>query len=130
MPLAVFLPRKTMPDRKYIINQNNFRNWVFIVCNKTKIAYKQAIKSQLDGLVIDSPVTATYTYWKPTKRRSDRNNVLTLHDKFLMDALVECGCMVDDSDEYVARTIFQGGELDRKNPRVEVLLEWDPEIKL
>jgi len=119
-PLAVFLPRKTMDDKKMILNLNNYRNWQFIMNNQVKIAYKEAMRSQLDGLVIKPMVSITLTYWKPTKRRSDRSNVLSIHEKFFCDALVEFGCLPDDNDEVIAHTHYFGGELDRANPRVDI----------
>jgi len=113
-PLAVYLPRKTMLPKKYILNKNNERNWYFLLSNKIKQAYKAAVEAQLRGLTLTPPISLNMTYYKPTARRSDRANVLCIHEKFFCDALVECGCMDDDSDEYIVSThYFSGGILSR-----------------
>jgi hypothetical protein len=119
-PLAIFLPRKTMADKKYIINLNNTKSRHFIVLNQIKKAYKEAIRSQIEGITFTPMVRIEMTYWKPTSRRSDRSNVLCVHEKFALDAMVELGCLEDDSDEYVFSTTYLGGTLDRGNPRVEI----------
>jgi len=120
-PLAVYLPRVTKKDRKMILNKNNERNWHFIVNNQVKVAYKEAMESQLKpARVIETRVFIALTYYKPTKRRSDRSNVLCIHEKFFCDALVEAGWLADDNDDIIIWTTYQGSELDRKNPRVEI----------
>ena len=37
-------------------------------------------------------------------------------------ALVEHGCIEDDNDNFIKSTYFDGDEIDRKNPRVEVVI--------
>ena len=120
-PLAVYLPRVTKKGRKMILNKNNERNWHYIVNNQVKVAYKQAMEAQLKpARAIKNPVFIALTYWKPTKRRSDRSNVLTIHEKFFCDAFVDAGWLEDDNDDIILWTTYQGSELDRKNPRVEI----------
>ncbi len=122
-PLAVFLPRKTIADKKMILNLNNYRNWMHILNNQIKVAYKEAMADQLREVVKLNPmVSIELTYWKPTKRRSDRSNVLCVHEKFFLDALVGAGWIEDDSDEFVDSTKYLGGEIDRVNPRVEIVV--------
>jgi len=120
-PLAVYLPRVTKKDRKMILNKNNERNWHYIVNNQVKIGYKQAMESQLQPVTaLKNPIFIVLTYFKPTKRRSDRSNVLCIHEKCFLDAFVEAGWIEDDNDDIVLWTTYQGGELDRDNPRVEI----------
>ena len=77
-PLFVMLPRKTMADKKYIINKNNERNWFFVVSNNIKKAYKEALREQLEGLTFTHPIKLKLVYFKASNRRSDRTNVLSL----------------------------------------------------
>jgi Holliday junction resolvase RusA-like endonuclease len=69
------------------------------------------------------PVTITYTYYPPDKRESDLGNVLPIHGKFFEDALVECGCLKDDSYKYINQIIYRIGSIDKANPRVEIEIE-------
>ena len=119
-PLAVYLPRKTKEDRKMILNLNNYRNWQHFLSNNTKKAYKEVIAPQLEGLRFATPISLTFTLWQASKRRIDRLNVLSIHDKFLLDAMTELGCIEDDNDDYVKETTYRTGGIDRENPRVDV----------
>jgi len=119
------LPRKTMPDRKYIINKNNERNWHFIVSNKIKQVYKDALREQLEGLTFAHPIKLKLVYFKASNRRSDRTNVLSQHEKFAADAMVEFGCIPDDNDDVILSSHYSGGTLDRENPRVEIRVVQD-----
>ena len=122
LPLAVYLPRKTMPDKKMIINLNNYRNWSYIVSNQVKKAYCQAVEPLVRGLILEPRLSLVFTYYKGSKRISDRSNVLCIQEKFFLDALVELGCIEDDNDSFIKSTHFDGDEIDRKNPRVKVVI--------
>ncbi len=119
-PLAVYLPRKTMADKKVILNLNGFRNWSFFMSNDVKKAYKEALRPQLEGLVLSTPISLSLTLWKAQNRLIDRSNPLSIQEKFCCDALTELGCIPDDNDEYILSTTYQTGGVDRKNPRVEI----------
>lgn len=123
-PLAVYLPRKTKEDKKCIINLNNFRNWSYHLCSDVKNAYNEAMRDQLEALEIQCPIACRYTYYKGRNMVSDRQNVLSMHEKFFMDALVKHGCIPDDSDEYLIESgPYRTGGIDRENPRVEIIVE-------
>ena len=116
------LPRKTKKDKKVIINLNNFRNLHYIINNESKKKYKEVIKDQLDGLILTPPIDLTFTLFKGSKRKSDRANVLSIHEKFFCDALVECGCLKDDADEFINSTHYYSGGIDKIDPRVEITI--------
>ena len=120
LPLAVYLPRKTMPDKKMIINLNNYRNWSYIVSNQVKKAYCQAVEPLVRGLILDPRLSLEFTYYKGSRRISDRSNVLCIQEKFFLDALVELGCIEDDNDNFIKETKYNGDKIDKRNPRVEV----------
>lgn len=120
MPLFVMLPRKTKPDRKYILNLNAYRNWKPIVSNLVKIAYCQVAAPKLKGLRFDEPIRLRFTLFTPTARRIDRANPLCIAEKFFCDAMVSAGVIDDDNDEYILSTTYQSGGKDAANPRVEI----------
>jgi hypothetical protein len=119
LPLAVFLPRKTMPPKKIIIgtNLNSHRNW--IVNNLIKRAYCTALEQQLSGLTLKPPILLKFTLYRGNRRLGDRSNVLSVQEKFFCDALTHYGCLSDDNDDYIAGTSYRTGEIDKANPRVE-----------
>jgi hypothetical protein len=122
VPLFVMLPRKTKEDKKAIINLNNYRNWQFFVNNQIKQAYKESLKNNLKGLKFFQKISLTFVYYKGSNRKSDRSNVLSIHEKFFCDALTEYGCIPDDNDDFIEETRYRSGGLDKNNPRVEVLI--------
>jgi hypothetical protein len=123
MPLFVMMPRKTMPDKKFIINLNNYRNWQHHLNNQIKIAYKDIATPKLEGIKFFLPIKLTFTLWKGTLRKIDRANVLSIHEKYFCDAMQECGCIPDDSDEIVYSTKYITGGIDRDAPRVDILIQ-------
>ena len=121
-PLYVDLPRKTKKDKRVYINMNSYRNLHFLVNNQVKKMYLEAVRSQLEGLTIQTPVEITYKVYKKTARRLDKMNVVAITSKYLLDAVTELGCWEDDNDDHVKTEIILPTELDRANSRVEVII--------
>ena len=107
----------------YAMNLNQYSNWHFQVRNNLKKHYKEHMKPQLESIEIQTPVQITYKVYKPSKRQLDKMNVISVSSKFLMDAITELGCWDDDNDENIKHEIILPTELDRDEPRVEVLIK-------
>jgi len=121
-PLYVDLPRKTKKDKRVYINMNSYRNLHFLVNNQVKKMYLEAVREQLEGLIIQTPVEITYKVYKKTSRRLDKLNVISVTGKYLLDAITELGCWIDDNDDHVKTETILPTELDRANSRVEVTI--------
>lgn len=119
-PFAIYLPRKTKKDKRIPINLNWFRNAMHFEVNAAKIQYKEIVRSQLEGLELKTPISATYQVFKPTKRRLDKHNVIAITAKFLLDALTECGVIPDDNDDFIKDEWLKPTIHDKGNERVEV----------
>jgi Holliday junction resolvase RusA-like endonuclease len=119
-PLFVTLPRKTVKDKRIALNMNTYRNLHHRISNDAKKAYSEALREQLEGLDIQTPVEVTYKVFKASKRRLDKMNVISVVSKFLLDSITEYGCWEDDNDDYVKTETILPTELDRENPRVEI----------
>jgi hypothetical protein len=122
MPLFVMLPRKNKKDKKAIFNLNNYRNWNRWDEAKIKKLYTAIAIKKLNNIRFNQPIKLTFKYFKASARRSDRSNVLTIHEKYWNDAMVEAGCIVDDDDSHIISTKYTGGDIDRENPRVEIYI--------
>ena len=96
-PLFIDMPRKTMKDKRYYINLNVYRNLHHRVNGQLKKAYLKAVRGQLEGLSIETPVEITYKVYKPTRR--------TL-----------------DNDDHVKTETILPTEYDKNNGRVEVTI--------
>lgn len=113
---------KGAKGKKYYLNLNNYRNWHYIVSNNLKKAYKELMKSELGDLDITGRIEIKFLLIRGDSRKVDRANVLSVHEKFFCDALVELGCIEDDNDKFIVRTIYESGEIDRGNGRVEIFI--------
>jgi hypothetical protein len=120
------MPLKIRPSvtgqKEYVISLNNYHNWHFQVRNKLKKYYTAIACDKLGDVVFDEPISITYIYFKPDKRKRDRDNPLSVHNKFFKDALVANGCIEDDTDEFVESELFFTGGIDKENPRVDIII--------
>ena len=122
-PLSITLPRKTKKDVVKGLNLNTYRNINFIMNNQMKVIYKEMFRGQLQGLKIPTPCKITYTYYANSARKSDVSNMCVIVDKFFCDCLTEFGCIPDDNYDHVKEVIYVFGGVDKKNGRVEILIE-------
>jgi len=120
MPLYVMVPRKTMPDKKFIINLNYYRNWHRMTENNIKNQYAAVAHPHLEGLTFKGKIELSFTLYKASRRRMDRANVLSIHEKYFCDAMVHSGCIEDDNDDFLEATHYYTGGVDKDNPRVEI----------
>lgn len=65
-------------------------------------------------------ISLEFVLYKKDKRRQDRANALSIHEKFFCDALVEGSFIGDDSDNYIESTTYRTGGIDKENPRVDI----------
>lgn len=122
MPLYLQLGR-SLDCKKYHINLNQYRNWNFIISDQIKKAYKDTAWSRLKDVKFDGPIGLTFIFYPPNNIRRDRANILSIHEKFLCDAMTELGCIPDDNDEHILWSKYITGCVDRNDPRVEILIE-------
>ena len=121
-PLYIDLPRvRTKPKRVYL-NMNAYGNTNTFTNNEVKKAYLEAIREQIGGKVIQTPVEITYRVYKQSKRRLDKMNIVAVTSKYLLDALTNLECWIDDNDDFVKTETILPTILDRDNPRVEIII--------
>lgn len=118
LPLSVPVSKK----KDFILNLNRYRNAHFQVLNKAKVAFAKIVGRRLHGVPRLTRCTLEYVYYPGTVQASDTNNVCTVTDKFFADTLVSEKKLEDDSPEFLVGTLFRFGSLDRKNPRVDVII--------
>jgi len=88
-----------------------------------KIEYKKLMKEQIIALPTFTKISLEYILYPKTKRLTDISNVLSIHDKFFCDAFVEYGKLPEDNYLYIPRIVYQMGNVDKSNPRVEILIK-------
>jgi len=119
-PLYVYTGKKKIQKR--VLNLNLYRNWHYQVSNQVKIKYKYAIYDQIQGLKLDK-IHLLFVLYKKTKRKCDRANVLSIHEKFFCDAICDCGCIPDDNDDHILSSHYRTSKtIDKVNPRVDIYI--------
>lgn len=119
-PTYIDLPRKTKKDKRVSLNLNTYRNLHHFINNEVKVKYKEQMQEQLEGKTFRTPIEIKFTLHKKNRGRSDRSNALSIVEKFFCDALVELGCIPDDSDEYISETHYKSGEVNKDDPHVNI----------
>lgn len=106
---------------------NEWRRWHWSKRHEHQVMTAQAVQIALYATRWRPPpmdrARVTYRYYWPTARRRDPDNAMP---KFLSDALVRCGVLVDDDFAHITLAIEQGG-VDKQTPRIEVLIEELPQ---
>lgn len=122
--MILISPLKVPVGKKFfILNINNYRNTHYQVLNKAKISYKALMQEQIKKVSKLDVIRIKYTLYPGTKRLMDVSNVLSIHDKFFADALVEYEKIKDDNYKFLIGSIYEFGCIDKDNPRVEIMIE-------
>lgn len=120
MPLFLCLDAARI--KKTHINLNNYRNWHHQKSNKLKKLYTYTAHNELQAykFINLKKIKIIFTLIRGDKRRIDRSNVLSVHEKFFCDALVSFGIIKDDNDSVIIETNYKSGLIDKLNPRVMI----------
>ena len=81
----------------------------------------KAIKKYMPKVTINKPIKCTFYIYAQDKRH-DRGNLACACEKSFLDALQIAKVITNDGWDFVHDSVFYT-ELDRKNPRVEVLIQ-------
>lgn len=63
-----------------------------------------------------------FILYKGSKRKIDRSNVLSIHEKYFCDALTAMQVIADDNDDFIESTRYYSG-YDKNDPRVEIFIK-------
>lgn len=103
------------------INLNTYRNLHYAVESSCKKKFCSHMQQQLQWKKFNKPILV-YVFYYGRWGKHDKLNAWAIVSKYLLDAMVEYWCIVDDSDEYVWYELFSVWWIDRENPRCEVLV--------
>lgn len=127
LPLFVMLPRKTIADRKWILNLNNYRNAHPLMLNDAKVQYKEVVQeatnySEWDGEEFEK-AHLHFILYPGSNRRVDKSNPLCIIEKFACDALTDIGFWRDDDSTHLPVSTYEFAEVDKKDPRCVLIIE-------
>jgi hypothetical protein len=109
--------------KKFYLNLNQYRNTHFTVLNNAKIAFSNIVIKRVQALPSYDVIKLTYTLFPKTRALCDVANVCSIVDKFFSDVMTHCGRIQDDNYLFLPEVTYRFGEIDKENPRVEVLIE-------
>ena len=91
-------------NKKFALNLNVYRNAHYQVLNKAKIIFKNQLLVNYPELsrIKAERVEVEYYIERCDNRKFDTMNIVSIVDKFFLDALVEFGCIPDDNCNYVS----------------------------
>lgn len=106
--------------KKYMLGLNWYGTSHYRARNKVKQDFHKMIdKSLSEDYKLKSPITTSYRLYYKNKL-SDAGNIVSVIDKFLLDALQETGIIVNDNVQHYIESTWKVIEQDRINPRIEV----------
>lgn len=130
LDIQVGFSKKKNKPTLFILNLNQFRNLHYRLLNIAKIKYKELLTNQIQEAIetvgkLDKLTKISLKIYKGDRRRFDVGNICSIHEKFIEDAMVELGLLPDDNNKIIPKVIYEVGEVDPDNPRVEVTIEWE-----
>lgn len=88
---------------KFMLNLNVYRNAHHMILNKAKVNFKNKFYFDNPDLydIGGDKLKISYIIIPNNKRLFDTMNIISVVDKFILDALVSADCIPDDSYNYV-----------------------------
>ena len=124
--MEIILPiyANTSKKKKVLVSLNWYRNAHYGIKDKVKKEYHEIVYNQLRGLKQPFQKRIGVKYKLFYKRGDcDLMNVVSVLDKFLLDALVQAGIIKDDNvNKYISCHAEVGGK-DSENPRLVCIIE-------
>ena len=120
LPIYHTFQRKTKKDTKILVGMNWYRNAHFRNNNEVKQYYHKLIHSKVtQSQKIKDKYMISYMLY-PSNANCDLMNVVSVIDKFLNDALQDCGVVVNDNIKFYKSMTAGVKEIDKYNPRIEI----------
>ena len=117
------LPIKTKKSNWFYLNLNIYRNAHFFMLNKAKQMFEETVWNQVKNLPKFKYIGLEYTLYPGSSHRVDISNTCCIVDKFFCDTLVNAKVIEDDNSNIVRVVRYVFGQIDKKNPHVEIFIE-------
>lgn len=117
LPIYMLLGKRTVKNQ--LVGMNWYRDAHYHTQDSVKKHYS-ALIAEAVGRVTFPPMTqfqTQYTVWLKNPN-SDPANVVAVFEKFWLDALQDCGVIVQDSANYHLGSAWENAGIDRQNPRI------------
>lgn len=115
-------------NKKFALNLNVYRNAHYQTLNKAKIIFKNQLLINHPELyqITAQRVKIEYYIERCDQRKFDTMNIISIVDKFFLDALVEFGCIPDDNYNYVLyKSPSVSSEIEKRpNKKIHIRCEF------
>lgn len=120
-PLQVLCHRKSA----FTLNLNQYRNAHYHLLDDAKKDFAKVVNPRIKAAGLPSLVRIRMSFllYPRTKQLCDVSNICCIVDKFFSDCLVAEGIIPDDNYKHVGPNAYGFGEVDKTNPRVDVIIE-------
>ena len=123
LPIYYTIERKTKKYNKILVGMNWYRNAHFRSSNQVKQHYHNLIYSKVtQSQKLKDKYMVSYMLY-PSNSNCDLMNVVSVINKFLNDALQDSGVIVNDNIKFYKHMIATAKEVDKLNPRIEIIVE-------
>lgn len=122
MEITVTLPiyvKTSKKKKEQLVGLNWFRNAHYQTKDKIKKHYHKLVSEQLSGVkyTFEKQIQVKYQLFYKNSN-SDLMNVVSVIDKFLLDALQECNVISNDNMKKYVYCEAKVGKKDIENPRL------------
>lgn len=113
----------TIPGRLPGYNELNKSNWRASYKVKRDAMDRVCVAIRASRLEkITGPIVVTIACYEPNAKR-DVDNVISGASKVILDSLQLMGVLPNDNRKFVKQMIYPEPQVDKENPRVEVVIE-------
>ena len=113
LPLPTYTKGRGDKKKTNLLSLNVFIHLHPFAKGKCKDDYYEVVKEFVRSLPKYKKITPSYTICFNNKRKKDLDNYTFPMHKFLMDALVKGGVIVDDDYDYVPKITTKFGGIDK-----------------
>jgi hypothetical protein len=110
--------------KKFYLNLNDYRGSHFQVLNKAKIKFKENLYLEYPEIkkLKFKKLEVSYSITPTDKRLFDTMNIISIVDKFFLDALVEAEMIPDDNYKVVSYGTLKTIEPEKSNKRKKIII--------
>lgn len=110
-------------NKNWSLNLNIYRNTHHQTLSKAKIKFAAIVHPRLIHIPTLKRARFSYILYPGSAHDLDISNVCCVVDKFFSDVFVSAGKLPDDNYKHLINIAFGFGEIDRANPRCDVIIE-------
>lgn len=121
LPIYYVQEFKRKDPKVWLVGDNAYRNWHYFLKNKVKQHYHHLVAAQVTSIRIEGQYELEIQVYLKNPN-ADASNVASRIEKFTLDALQECGVVVNDNSKYHIGTTWKFMGIDKEAPRCVVTL--------